>query len=326
MRQVKARGKRATPKRATKRTAPKRAAKRATKSSARRKTTPKTRGKKLSAARVWERRIEGWRRLLIRHAYLKNYAALAALTIGAYALWATGIVTRTGDFVALKANAAIVDAGFTVQRVTFSGHIETSPSDVLDALALEIGTPIFAVNLDDLKLRVESLDWVEEATIVRALPGTIHVAINEREPYAVWQYEGQLHIISADGTVIGDARAEDYGHLPHVVGAGAEAEAGLLFTAMETVPQIAPRVRYAVRVSDRRWDLHFDSGVVVQLPERNIADALMALAEYEEEYRLLARAIDSVDLRLGDRIVVRPHGDGPVDGTAFAAPMAEPET
>jgi cell division protein FtsQ len=260
----------------------------------------------------------------MRNTWLRNYAVLAAVTIGIYGVWATGIAGRTGDFIGAQVTAATVQAGFTVQRVTFSGHLETSPGDVIDAMGVEIGAPILTVDLREARARIESLDWVDRATVVRALPGTIHVEIAEREPFAVWQSQGVLHVISADGSVIGSADAEAFSHLPHVVGSGAEREARGLFEAMETVPQIAPRVRYAVRVSDRRWDLHFDSGVVVQLPEDELGAALEALARYESEYRILARAIDEVDLRLGDRIVVRPETDG--DGPQFALTSTERET
>jgi cell division protein FtsQ len=279
----------------------------------------------MSAARVWERRIDGWRRSFMRNPWLKNYAVLAGLTIFAYVLWSTGVVGRTSAFVSQKTTQVMVSAGFSVQRITFSGHMETSPRQVMDAMGVDIGAPIFAVNLNETRARIESLDWVGHATVVRALPGTIHVSIDEREPYAIWQNDGELHVISEDGTVIPSADVDAYSQLPHVVGAGADREAHHLFQAMETVPQLAPRVRFAVRVSDRRWDLHFDSGVVVQLPESHVDHALASLAQYESEYRLLARAIDEVDLRLDDRIVIRPRGDGE-DGPAFALPTAERET
>lgn len=319
MRQVTGRGRRATPKRAAKRST-----KRATKSPARKRTTAKTRGRNVSATSVWQRRIDGWRRSLMRNAWLKNYAALAVLTVFAYVAWTTGIVGRTGNFISDKTTQASVAAGFSVQRITFSGHMETNPGDVIDAMGVDIGAPIFAVDLAETKARIESLDWVEHATVVRALPGTIHVSIDEREPYAVWQNQGELRVIAEDGTVISGANVDAYSHLPHVVGVGADREAHELFQVMETVPELSPRVRFAVRVSDRRWDLHFDSGVVVQLPEDNMGHALASLAEYENEYRLLARSIDEVDLRLDDRIVIRPHGEG--DGPAFAVPTSERET
>jgi len=318
MRQV-SRGRRATPKRATRKTA-----KRTTKSPARKRTTSKARGRGPSLARTWARAADGWRRFVTRHSYLKSYAILAAITVGIYATWASGIVGRTGDFIAHRTNVAMVSAGFTVQRVTFAGHMETSPGEVMDAMAVEIGMPIFAVDLAEARTRIESLDWVERAAVVRALPETLHVSIEEREPYAVWQTQGSLYVIAMDGTVIPNADVSAHSHLPHVVGEGAAREAHLLYAAMDTVPQIGPRVRSAVRVSDRRWDLLFDSGVVVQLPEAGIESALEALAQYENDYRLLARSINEVDMRLDDRIIVRPRNGG--DGPVFSLPSAETET
>lgn len=330
MRPVKKGSKRAAPKRQTKRAtkaAAKRAPKRATRKAApksARKTTAKrktaARNRKVSMARTWERRIEGWRRFFIRHSYLKSYAVLAAITVGIYGVWASGIVTQTGTYISEHTRAAALSAGFTVQRVTLEGHSETGASEVFAALDLEIGTPIFDVDLKDLQTRVEALDWVHSATIIRALPSRVHVIIDEREPFALWQNDGILRVVSLDGDVITSAAVERFSYLPHVVGIGAGTEANDLFHAMELVPDLAPRVRYSVRVSDRRWDLHFDSGVVVQLPEQNMGAALSALADYETEHRLLARAIAFVDLRLEDRIVIRPRSDSPDQGPVIAIP------
>ncbi len=329
MRQVRAQGKRAAPRRAAGKTA-----KRVSKAPSRKRAAPnvrgkargKARGRKLSAARVWERRIEGWRRFFIRHAYLRSYAALAALTLGAYGLWTSGVVERTGSFVSAKTHQVVMDAGFTVTRITVAGHVETSPGEVMAALDVEHGAAIFDLDLSELQARVEALDWVSHATIVRALPGTIHVTIVERQPFALWQNNGVLYVISEDGSPITSAAVERFSHLRHVVGVGAGSQAASLFAVLETVPGISPRIRYAVRVSDRRWDLYFDSGVVVQLPERDMVAALEALASYEKEYRLLARAIETVDLRLDDRIVIRPRSDTPDQSPAFSLPAAERET
>ncbi len=310
----------------TKRAAPKRTAKRGARTSPKRTARPKTRGRKFSFARVWERRVEGWRRFFLRHSYLRSYAVLAALTIGAYGVWASGLASRGGDFISAQTHQAVVEAGFTVARITISGHTETSPSEVMNALDVAHGAPIFDLDLGDLRARVESIDWVARATVVRALPGTLHVTIEERQPYALWQNQGVLQVISEDGAVIASAPVGRFSHLRHVVGMGAQVQAAALFSAIDAVPELSPRVRYAVRVSDRRWDLHFDSGVVVQLPERDMEAALGALVAYENDFRLLARAIDTVDLRIDDRIVVRPRSDHPGQRPAFSLPAVETET
>lgn len=304
MRQVKG----PTRKKATKRKAP-----------SKKKAAPRRRAQKQSAAQVWARRFEGWRRFVDRHAYLRVYGLLSALTIVLYGVWASGIVTATASYAGAQTHAALVNAGFTVQRITITGQDQTSPGDVMDALGIEYGDPIFGLDLGDMRARVEDLDWVENATIVRALPGNIHVIIEERQPYAVWQRDGDMRVITADGGVIHSAAADRYATLPRVIGAGAEGTAAELFTAVEAVPGLASRVRYSVRVGDRRWDLHLDNGVVVKLPEQGVSRALRALIDYDAEYRLLARDVEIIDLRLDDRIVVTPRegDDGEVTGPAI---------
>lgn len=333
MRQVRGAGRKTAAKRSTKRatkratkSAPKKAAKRTTKAPSKKRASPAKRGRSVSFAKVWERRIEGWRRFLARNAWVRTYAVLATLTIAVYGVWASGVLPQAGAAISNQTHASLVAAGFTVNRITMSGHEETSPSDIMDAVAVEIGTPIFDVDLAELKARVEELDWVESASVVRALPDTIHVDITEREPFALWQMDGALQVVSADGTVIHSAAVERFSHLPQVVGRGAAEEAQALFAVIDTVPTIATRVRYAVRVSDRRWDLQFDNDMVVQLPELHMAEALTELVRYDEENRLFARAIATVDLRLEDRIVVRPSNSVADDRPQLAPTGRDRET
>ncbi len=288
------------------------------------KASPRRRGKQPTAARVWERRIEGWRRFLGRHAYLRTYALLSVATIALYGVWASGFVERSLHYADEQAQLTLINAGFTVQRITIEGQDQTSPGAVMDALEIEYGDAIFGINLDEMRARVEELDWVDRAIIVRALPGSIHVIIEERQAFAVWQRDGAFRVIAANGDVIETARADQYAHLPQVIGAGANHGAGDLFLAVNATPILAPRVRYAVRVGDRRWDLHLDNGVVVKLPEVDLGGALRALVDYDQEHRLLARAVSIVDMRLADRIVVTPSDDG--EGLASELPDFERET
>ena len=90
-----------------------------------------------------------------------------------------------------------------------------------------------------------------------------------------------------------------------MVGPGASRAAASLFQMLATEPQLGQRVVNAVRVRDRRWDLDFDNGVTVRLPEDGVADAWAKLAQLEREQKILGRDIAGVDLRLADRVVVR---------------------
>jgi len=138
------------------------------------------------------------------------------------------------------------------------------------------------------------------------LPGTIRVRISERQPYAIWQYEGVLRLIDRTGTEILRHDVSAYDGLPLIVGQGAPQHAAMLMDVLRQEPALWSRVRAIIRVGDRRWDLQFANGIEVMLPELDVEQAWLLLAELEATHAILSRDIALLDMRLPDRLVVRP--------------------
>ena len=82
---------------------------------------------------------------------------------------------------------------------------------------------------------------------------------------------------------------------------------------MSRHPLIRSRVRAAIRVGGRRWNLRLDSGVDVKLPDQGEDQALRLLTELEERHRLLARDITEIDLRVPDRLFLKLRSDRVVE-------------
>jgi cell division protein FtsQ len=74
---------------------------------------------------------------------------------------------------------------------------------------------------------------------------------------------------------------------------------------LASAPDLAGRVTAAVRVDDRRWNLRIDNAIDVLLPEQDPAAAWARLSELERTSKLLKRDIQTVDMRLPDRLVLR---------------------
>ena len=69
------------------------------------------------------------------------------------------------------------------------------------------------------------------------------------------------------------------------------------------------RVRAAVWVGGRRWNLRLDDGIDIRLPEENPLFAWTRLATLERDRKLLSQDVIAVDLRIRDRVVVRRRGE-----------------
>ncbi len=255
----------------------------------------------LARLQLLRRRIQKY---LPRHPakYLAGGALILALGIGVLA----GIDrldngTRVSD-AALATTAAF---GLAVADIEVEGRGMTAREDILKALGAARGTPILAVDPQRAKQLLETLPWIRSALVERRLPDTIYVRLEERRPLALWQYQGKTVLIDHEGVTITADHLERYGDLSLVVGEGAPKTAEALINVLDTQPALKKRVNAAVRVADRRWDLHMDNGIVVELPELNYADAWAHLAEYDRDHGLLARDIEKVDLRLPDRTTVK---------------------
>jgi cell division protein FtsQ len=139
------------------------------------------------------------------------------------------------------------------------------------------------------------------------------VDIVERDPVAVWQHGGQLHLIDVAGVVLQPVSASAMPDLPLVVGPNANRQTAGLNRLMENAPALKPMLAGATWVGNRRWDLRFQSGETLSLPEgdKPSATALVNFARMDGVNRLLGRGIVKFDMRDPDRFILRlPEGQG----------------
>ncbi len=196
-------------------------------------------------------------------------------------------------------------SGLAIDEVEISGQSETSEIDVLEAMAMGEYPSIVTFDAITARERVEKLPWVKRVTIRKLYPDTLQVAISERQPFAIWQHDGAVVLITKDGKVISDHVDARYKNLPMVVGVDADKRADEFVTLLEEFPTFAPRVTAGVLVSGRRWNVVLRNGVEIMLPEEDPASALIQAVALDDGHGILSREIAAVDLRLPSRLVFR---------------------
>ena len=75
---------------------------------------------------------------------------------------------------------------------------------------------------------------------------------------------------------------------------------------LQAEPSIAGGLVSAVRVEERRWDLHLKNNIVIKLPEQDMGLALRSLAVLEEQKNILRKNIANIDMRQPERIMITP--------------------
>jgi cell division protein FtsQ len=218
---------------------------------------------------------------------------------------------QPGGRVARMRSDLVQATNMPIQDIVIEGRNHT-PEELLDvALGVHQGDPILGFSLQEARARIEALSWVQSASVERRMPGTVLVRLEERKPFAIWQDKGKFVLIGRDGQVVANENIAAFGELPLVVGAGAPQAAAPLLDALAAQPDLKPYVVAAVRVGERRWNLRLKSGADVMLPEGAESQALAKLMELQTSQALLDRPLATVDMRLPDRLVVRPQSSPP---------------
>jgi cell division protein FtsQ len=241
---------------------------------------------------------------------------VAGLVFGAFMLVIVTVVLVALDIPA-KAERA---AGFPVSGYQIVGlaHMDRRVGDAVvnDELrraadeADSARAPQALVDAGAIRDKLLRFGWVKDARVLRRLPDTLVIDIVERKPAALWQSKGQLALIDAEGVVLDRVPVNQMPDLPLLIGAGANQQEEQLARMMADVPTLKPQLASATWVGGRRWDLNFQSGETVALPEGDRA-ARVALAKFARADRqsgLLGRGMVRFDLRVPDKMIVRlPH-------------------
>lgn len=255
------------------------------------------------------RRLSGW-------IFVGMLIALAVAL-----LWALRVPQMIGGTM----GESVGEMGFAMKRVEIKGADHIRQIDVYNIAFDQPSTAMPLVDLEATRQRLLQFGWVRDARVSRRLPDTLVVDIVERKPAAIWQHNRKLALIDMDGVVLERVRLDSMPDLPLLIGPAANLHAGALARLTQTAPHLKPAMAGASWVGGRRWDLRFQTGEVLALPEGEAAArrALGKFASMDQSVQLLGRGYVRIDMRDPKRMLVRLPGD-PGSTVPDIAPPAPP--
>lgn len=223
------------------------------------------------------------------------------------AAFAAIIAFRVPQLAGLAAGEAIGNAGFTMRRVEIKGAQRVSRLDIYNAAFDQPSMAMPLIDLEATRQRLLGFAWIKEVRVHRRLPDTLVVDVVERTPAAIWQRDQQLSLIDSEGVVLEPVRIDAMPDLPLVIGPGANRHLGLLDALLAATPHLRPQVAGASWVGGRRWDVRFQTGEVLALPEGDgeARRAILNFARMDQQTQLLGRGFVRFDMRIPGRFIVR---------------------
>jgi cell division protein FtsQ len=221
---------------------------------------------------------------------------------------------------------AVGEAGFAMKRVEIKGAQKVPQLQIYNIAFDQPTAAMPLIDVEATRQRLLGFGWVRDARVSRRFPDTLVVDIVERKPAAIWQHNQRLALIDIDGVVLEQVRMDAMPDLPIVIGPAANVHASELGRLVDATPRLKPMMAGASWIGGRRWDIRFQSGEVLALPEGEEAarKALSTFAKMDQATQLLGRGFVRFDMRIPGKFIVRVSNE-PGSSVPAIAPDAPPK-
>jgi cell division protein FtsQ len=223
--------------------------------------------------------------------------------------------------------------------IEISGVHNASRAHVMEIAGADIGRNIFFMPLDERKRQLETIPWVQSATVMRLWPNRVAVQIQERTPVAFAQIGSRINLIDANGVVMGmPANRQTRYSFPVIHGITETEPLSSRFAAMKIYNRLAGELdspdasgpHYMRQLSEvdlsdpENLKVTANEGggtLLIHLGGSNFLERYKLYVSHIGEWRQQFQNLQSVDLRYEGQIIVNP--DKPAE--AEAAPERKPE-
>lgn len=236
----------------------------------------------------------------------KPGSALRALQLAA----GIAIVATASVGVAWGARRYITSSPrFAVRTVLVEGNHRRTAPQIAAAGGVAVGKNIFALDLKQAGALVTQDPWVEKATVIRKLPGTISISVVEREAAALVTIGSELYLATRDGDLFKKMGQDDPVDLPTITGIPAAQvqtdRPGVVLSVRRAldVAEEAERTGIARRYPIQELHLEKDGSLVVTIGREAIALSL-GHAPYRDKMEEASRILNELARRKANAAVI----------------------
>ncbi len=204
----------------------------------------------------------------------------------------------------------LINSGFKIENVLITGTRNLSNNYINEIIEIYKDGSIFNIDLSSIHNKIKQNSWVKEVSIERVLPNIIKIKILENQPIAIWQNKKNNKLITANGDIIFDGNVNDFKNdFPIIKGNKSKENISSILEILETNQNFYENIWSLTFINERRWDLHFNQGLVVRLPSKDIKKAWEKIIKLQKNYNVLNLRLTEIDLRNPKQILGKINFD-----------------
>lgn len=209
-----------------------------------------------------------------------------------------------------------------IQRIFIEGNRIVSAKEIVELTKTVAGTPLYDIDLNDVRENVLKQLYIGSATVVRELPNAVRIRVQERQPIAAISLQDMLYL-DEEGVILPQYRSDVMFDVPFITGFVETSE----MTSGSSV--VNPYVLYALELLKRARsidaelchlvsEVHFnengdlvlyssDAGVTILFGKHDEIQKLVMLKTFWNKFvpGHGATLLQLVDLRYSGQVIAR---------------------
>jgi len=207
-------------------------------------------------------------------------------------------------------NQILINSGFTIKNIEVLGANHLDKDDIIKIVRTYNNVNIFKVNIKDIYRKIKNNTWIKKASIQVIYPNTIKILLTEKKPIAIWQNRYGNNLITETGDVILEKNLDNFKvYLPIIIGDNANNNIHSILNIFSSNKDFFKNVWSLTFINERRWDVHFNQGLTIKLPSKNVGKAWEKVVHLDQNYNILSLGLTEIDLRNPNQILGKINVD-----------------
>ena len=194
-------------------------------------------------------------------------------------------------------------ADMVLNEVYITGRKHEKKDDIIEALNIDIGDPVFSFDLEALRKRINNLAWVNYSKVYLRPLGQLDIVLFEYLAFGVFKFNEEYYLINNEGIKFKIIQSFEFPDLFRLSGEGAINSIKDLSPIVKKLEQLNLEVIKIERVDSRRWNIYIKQGYFIKLPNLNPINAIDYL--YQLNNNINYTNLYSIDLRIENRISLK---------------------
>ena len=192
---------------------------------------------------------------------------------------------------------------FKIRDVKVENTKKEINDDILSNTSFLLGENIFFVNKNFLIEKFNKLKFIENISIKKKYPSIINIQTKQTNLIAITYLDQKKYFVGQNGKFIIAKQISNKKKLPTIFGKFKPDD--YIFLQGELLNQkidLDEITRYYFH-KNKRWDLYFANNIIIQLPNKNISEAINLFKKFRSKNNINSNTI--IDLRIKNRLILR---------------------